>query len=321
MQKKWAVGIDIGASKIEAALIESNGKITHLIREDTDVSGGAKAVALQVDQMVKALQRETPLKISGVGIGLPGQIDLDGKTLLFAHNLNWKNVNFIELLRLPYPIFLENDVRAATLGESSYGEGVGRKNFICLFLGTGIGGGIISNGNLIRGAFNCAGELGHMTVNFNGPLCTCGNRGCVEAYAGGWAIAKSAKQAIKESPAEGKKLLEMVEGKVEDINAQHVSIAAKAGDSLSLKIAQKAAEALSAGAISLMNAFNPECLILGGGLVKGFPQFKEIITTHVQNYAVLVGLPAMPILLSSCTANPALLGAATLVFKANKGLL
>jgi glucokinase len=173
------------------------------------------------------------------------------------------------------PKVITNDVRAITWGEWLHGAGMGVNDLVCLFIGTGIGGGVVCGGRVLTGASNTAGELGHMTVDLHGPPCTCGNRGCLEALAGGWAIARRALQAINDNPAAGKALLKAAGLNQpiwpKDVNAKVVTDAARAGDPLAHLLVDEITQALIAGAVGLVNASNPSCLILGGGVLEGLP--------------------------------------------------
>ena len=167
---------------------------------------------------------------------------------------------------LGVPTVVINDVRAATWAEWKYGAGKGVKDLVCIMIGTGIGGGIVNDGKLFIGSSNSAGELGHFPIQLNGPKCTCGNFGCLEALAAGWALAKHAKEAIRQNPNEETAIRELVNGNLEAITAREVIQAALQGDPLGVRIVEKAMEAIVAGCVGYVNALNPERLILAGGL-------------------------------------------------------
>ena len=180
----------------------------------------------------------------------------------------WRDVPLRDMVRERYGVdaFLVNDASAAALGEHRFGAGRGVSHLVLLTLGTGIGGGIIINGEMYGGACGSAGEIGHMVIDVNGPECACGNRGCLEALASGTAVARDAIRRIRQG--EKSSLVEMVGGKIEDITAEKVGAAARNGDSLALDVLAQAANYLGVGMANLVNIFNPEMIVLGGGMAK-----------------------------------------------------
>ncbi len=309
---KWVIGIDLGGTKIEGATVELSGKIDQCLHIETNVKGGPEVIAAQIFGLIDKLSKKAPGKIEGIGVGIPGQIDPSHRTVIFAPNLYWKNVPFHNILskQTSYPVFIDNDVRNATRGEIHFGEGQSVKNFVSLLLGTGIGGGIVLNGSLMTGTTNSAGELGHIVVKYGGSLCSCGNRGCLEAYASGWAIAKAATLAVEKSPENGAELLRLANGHL--ITAELVFEAFRRNDRIAKKVVQEATRALIAGAVSIVNAWNPERLIIGGGLLKGFPHFLEAVDAGVRKQALTSALSNLQVIHSQCPMSPALLGAASL---------
>lgn len=315
MQQKWSIGVDLGGTKIEAALVNSQGHIEKKLRVLTDVAAGPEGIAKQIIKLTKELERGAPSKFCGIGIGVPGQIEADTQMVRFAPNLKWKNVDLKKQLstKTDLPIFLDNDVRVATRGEWLFGAGKGINNFVALFLGTGIGGGIVANGQLMTGCTNSAGELGHMTVLMGGPLCTCGNRGCLEALAGGWGIAKQAQEMVQKDVKKGTRLLNLVNGNLDKITAVEVSKALNVQDPIAVEVTKQAVAALIAGCTTIVNGLNPELLIFGGGLLKGFPQFLPEVDRGVREHALSAALPKLKIVASSLE-NASLLGSASLAF-------
>lgn len=297
-----AIGIDIGGTKIELGRVDKNGQILSHLRLKTDVNG-PQAVEKQVVEAVHELLKSSENPPVGIGIGFPGQIDAKTGMVYFAPNLSWHNVPFQENLKkaLHLPIKITNDVRAITWGEWIYGAGKGSNDLICLFVGTGIGSGIVSGGRLLSGHTNAFGEVGHMTIDLHGPLCTCGNIGCLEAFAGGYAITKWAREAAAADPVRGACLLESAGGKIASITTETVVKAFRQHDPLAIMIVDRVKNALVAGCTSLVNAFNPQRLILGGGVIDGLPELIPLIDAGIRTFA-----------LKSCTRSlevvPALLG-------------
>jgi len=198
-----------------------------------------------------------------------GAIDSDKGVITLSPNLpGWRDVPLGDIVRERYrvDVFLVNDASAAALGEHRFGAGRGVSNLILLTLGTGIGGGIIINGEMYLGACGSAAEIGHMVIDVNGPECGCGNRGCLETLASGTAVARDAVRRINQG--EKSSLVAMVGGKIEDITAEKVGTAARKGDSLALDVLSRAGTYLGVGLANLVNIFNPEMIVLGGGMAE-----------------------------------------------------
>src|SRR5450759_741372 len=267
-QEPWAIGVDLGGTKVEVAVVDAGGKILQRLKQPTNVETGPDRIMAAIAGMVRQLQDQGPqTPPAGVGVGVAGQITAATGVVRFAPNLNWREVPFRDRLQtaLKLPVVVTNDVRAATWGEWRHGAGQGAEDLICLVIGTGIGGGVVSGGRIIEGCTNTAGELGHITTDLNGPPCTCGHRGCLEALAGGWAIARRAREDIRDAPAAGKAFLQAAGLKEpvapEHVNATVVAAAARADDPLARLLVDEVARALIAGTVSLVNAFNPCRLI------------------------------------------------------------
>jgi glucokinase len=200
-------------------------------------------------------------------------------------------------------------------GEWLHGAGQGCDDLICLFVGTGVGGGIVSGGHMLSGCSNTAGELGHIPVDLNGPDCHCGNHGCLEAHAGGWAIARRAREAIARDPEAGARLLQMAGGQPDDVTARIVAQAAHQGDPLAQKLVDEVAEALIAGAVGLVNAFNPCRLILGGGVMEGLPELLDRIDQGLRQRALAAARDPLRVLPAQLHNDAGVVGAAALALR------
>lgn len=273
----WTIGVDIGGTKIEVACVDSSGRILTKRKYPTHVESGYQAIINTLAEVVKELNQEFDTPPLAMGVGVAGQVTAKRGEVTFAPNLKWHNVPFQTDLEkaLQLKVFVLNDVRAATWGEWRHGAGAEHKDLVCLFIGTGIGGGVVSGGQLLTGSNNCAGELGHMTVDLNGPECTCGNRGCLEALVSGWALAREAKKAVSNYPKESKMLLELANGNPDALAAYHLVQAALKEDPLSKEIIENAVDALVSGCVGIVNGLNPSRLILGGGLGGAIPELPE----------------------------------------------
>jgi glucokinase len=313
------MGVDLGGTKVEVARVHAAGTLIERLRRPTDVKDGVDAVEDEIVAAVRELEERAGSSPAGIGIGVAGQIEQDSGIVRFAPNLEWHDVplqsDLSRALRLP--VVVANDVRAATWGEWLHGAGQGCDDLICLFIGTGIGGGIVSGGQMLSGCSNTAGELGHIPIDLHGPECHCGNRGCLEAHAGGWAIARRAREAIAGKPEAGARLLEMAGGRPDDVTAQIVAEAAHQGDPLAQKLVDEVAEALIAGATGLVNAFNPCRLILGGGVMEGMPELLDRIDGGVRQRALAAARDPLQVLPAQLHNDAGVVGAAALALRAN----
>lgn len=256
----FAIGIDIGGTNTRIGLVKENGALLQVKHIPTDLT-------LPPELFLKILIHEAHpfLKdTSAIGIGIAGQTD--GNHLYFAPNLGWKNIDIGDIVAqlAQRPVIVENDVRAALAAEAVCGAGRGCENILMLALGTGLGGAAITNGTLLRGSRGAACEIGHLCIDFNGRTCTCGGRGCLEAYVGGWAI----KKASGGKPPE------------------QVFSEAKNGNENCQKIINEVIVALGAGIASLLNLLNPERVIYTGGVFEGHPEIIPSVQAEVQKQAL-----------------------------------
>lgn len=308
---KWAIGVDIGGTKIAIASIDEKGNILQQIVVKTDIQGGQTAVVNQIIAAVHELRKTVQNRPIGIGVGMAGQIEADSGVVRFAPNLYWHDTPLKSLLEnaLEVPVVIINDVRAGTWGEWQHGAGKGCEDIVCLFVGTGIGGGIVSAGKMLIGNSNTAGELGHITIDLQGRECTCGNRGCLEAIAGGWAIAERAREAIGKNPKEGAALLKLSEGDLKNLTAKMVIEQAHVGDPLANRIMDETVEALIAGSVSIVNGINPKRLIFGGGIIKGMPEMVTRIEKGVRQRALLAACKSLEVLPSKLGPESGVIGA------------
>jgi len=221
-----------------------------------------------IDRLLSA-ENIDPSQLHSISIAAAGAIDPERGLVTSSPNLpGWRDVPLRDILNKRYKVntVLINDANAEALGEHQLGAGKGVDNLILLTIGTGIGGGIIINDRLYTGASGSAGEIGHITIDVNGPKCSCGNIGCWETLASGRAMAREAKDRIR--GGEGSILTEMVKGEIEEITTEKIGLAAGEGDSLALEVISRAATYLGIGMVNLVNTFNPELIIVGGGVAK-----------------------------------------------------
>jgi glucokinase len=264
------LGVDLGGSKILTAVVNSRGEMLSSDESTTPVTEGREVVIQSILESAQRALEQANVDISGltaVGIGAPGLLNPETGMLFTSPNLSgWRDVPLRDIMqeRLGKRTFLINDANAAALGEFYFGAARGVRNFIYITLSTGIGGGIIIDGKIYGGAIGAAGEVGHMTIDDEGPVCNCGNRGCWETLASGTALAREARQRIKEGVRTS--ILEYAEGDVEKVTAQVIHNAAEQGDSLAKELIAQTGYYVGVGLTNLINIFNPELIVIGGGL-------------------------------------------------------
>ncbi len=248
-----------------------------------------------------------------LGIGVAGQIEKDTGVVLFSPNLNWQHVPIGKRLEdaLSIPATVTNDVRAATYGEWLYGAGQRVDDLVCLFIGTGVGGGAIIGGKLLEGHSNSAGEFGHMTIVKNGRKCHCPNSGCLEAYVGGWAIAERAQELVCDAREASQTLLALA-GSTNKITAATVTEAYNLGDPLAQRIVQETAQFLAAGVVAIVNALNPYLFILGGGVIQGIPAYVSLIDRLVHSNALEAAANELHLVKAALGNKAGVIGAAAL---------
>ena len=309
------LAVDIGGTKIIAAVFSTDGQLLAKDVYPTLAGAGVSAVIERIFTAIDRLLSQNITEISQldcIGIAVAGAIDSNRGLVTASPNLpGWLDVPLRYIVQDRYQVdaFLVNDASAAALGEHRFGVGRGVSNLILLTLGTGIGGGIVINGEMYCGVCGSAGEIGHMVIDVNGPECACGNRGCLEALASGTAVARDAIRRIGQG--EKSSLVEMAEGEIESITAETVGTAARNGDSLALDVLSQAANYLGVGMVNLVNIFNPEMIVLGGGMAnlgelfidsakqvvaeRAFPisaQAVRIVTAQLGNEAGVYGAAA-----------------------------
>ncbi len=269
MGKSLVIGVDLGGTKIATAAADLGGSLLSKVIKPTCPERGQDAViGTIVDSIKEAVGSAgaSMADIKSIGIGSPGPVDLEAGTVIFAPNLMWHDVPIVQMLQeiLALPVYLENDANVAGLGEYRFGAGKGSKNMVYITVSTGVGGGLILNGKIHGGSFGMAGEVGHMTIVNDGPLCGCGNQGCLEALAAGPAIARKARACILHG--DDTIIRDMAGGCVENITAKTVGEAAAAGDILAKEIIDKTGEYLGIGVANLINVINPDTVVIGGGV-------------------------------------------------------
>lgn len=317
------LAVDLGGTKIFTALVTVNGRILAQKRILTLADEKPPLVINRLLSTVDALLSKKnidPSQLAGISIAAAGGIDLKKGLVTSSPNLpGWHDVPLRDMVKRKYGVdtFLLNDASAAALGEHRFGAGRGVNNLVLLTIGTGVGSGIIIDGRLYNGPSGTAGEIGHMTVDVSGPTCFCGNIGCLERFASGTAMAEEARRRIGQR--EKSSLVEMAAGKIESITATDIGVAAASGDRLSLEVISWAANYLGVGLVNIVNIFNPEMIIIGGGVASLGDLLLEPARQIVKERAFSLSVRTVRIVTARLGNEAGVYGAAAFAFE-QKGL-
>ena len=276
--KKYSIGIDLGGTKILIALVNrETGEVSAYVKKKTKKDKGPKNIIKKMLDGIEELLEESGVskdEISSIGVGAAGQVDRVNGILIGAPNLDCYDLNIKQYIEEHFniPVFLGNDVEIAAIGEMKFGAAKDYDDFVCVFVGTGVGSSIVKKGSIIYGATGTAGEIGHVIVDLNGRPCACGAHGCLEAYASRSAIERRIEGALRK----GRKscILDYLEGG-KSITSGMIQKAIERDDELVIQCVTEAAEYLSGGLASVINFVNPKLIVLGGGLIEAVDFFYQ----------------------------------------------
>jgi glucokinase len=311
------IAVDLGGTNVRVATVNLEGKILHKITFATESSRGRGWVTENILSKIQEVMGRFPeeeFEIIGGGFGIPGAIELERGIVTQSPNLpalDGFDIRSWLQGRLRMPIFIENDANAFTLGEGWLGAANGVKEFCCLTLGTGVGGGIFLNGDIWHGAEGKAGEIGHMTIDVDGPPCQCGNRGCLEAFTSASAIRRMAIEGIRGN--EKTDLVERCGGEFEAITSKMVYESAKGGDPLSRGIFQQMGTYLGVGLANLANLLNVELMVIGGQVSDAWDLFIDHARRELEQRALGSMGKRVKVERARCGGDAGVLGAAYLV--------
>ncbi len=315
----FVIGVNIGGlGRMVTVLSDLDGHVR--ARSSTEL-GTAEPATQVIDKIVAAAhqvihdaQVERPL-VRGIGVAVPGLVDVASGTLTYSANLGWQDVPIGTPVSaaLQLPVYVENNARAMAFGESWCGAGRDYEDIVCINVGVGIGAGIVLGGKLYRGRGATAGEIGHTTITEDGPLCRCGNRGCLEALAAGPAIARRAALAMRRGVQTS--IGALVGGNPELVTAEVVSQAAQAGDHLAIRLLEEAGSYLGVGVANLINLLNPDIVIIGGGVAQAGEVFLSAVRSAVAARALRPAAAATPIVPAALGLDAGSVGAATLLLE------
>jgi glucokinase len=317
--------VDLGGTKILAGVYDSRMKLRSVHKMTTKPARGYDVVVERIARCVRDALDEGDIslkQIRGVGIGAPGAVHPEAGEVVFAPNLKWRNAPLRKDLEryLGVPVFVENDCTVCTIGVHAVEFGGAPRNMVGIFLGTGIGGGLILNGELYTGSHRTAGELGHMVLQVGGPRCGCGNKGCFEALASRSSIFRRLEQEVKDG---AKTLLTdfLKEGeRISQLKSGDLRKALRRGDKLVSRVIEDAAEYTGIAVANLMNIFNPELVVLGGGVMDALEdQILGIIVATARDYAMTGTDKGVEIVASRLGDHAGITGAAVLAFKGVTG--
>lgn len=313
---KYAIGVDLGGTKILAGLINlETGSVVEVFKKKTRTEEGFENIIQRVIESIQRILEKTNLKkseITSIGIGAAGQVNRKEGILISAPNLDCYDVKFRKILEKEFgiPVFLGNDVEVATIGEMTYGAGRGCRDFVCVFIGTGIGSGIVHDGSVYHGATGTAGEIGHIVLQPNGRMCGCGSHGCLEAYASRTAIAKRFSALIKKG--EKTILAPYYEDPAFKLRSKYIKEAVDQDDELMINCLTEAANYLSLGLASVVNFYNPEKIILGGGLIEAVDFYFDLISKNVRINCLPLPANSLEVVKTQLGDNSGIVGAAVM---------
>ncbi|RFU66792.1 ROK family protein [Peribacillus saganii] len=283
MMEKWLMGVDLGGTTTKLAFISVYGEIQHKWEIPTDISNNGKNITTDIAKAIDSKLEDlgqTKSKLLGIGMGAPGPVNGSTGMIYEAVNLGWKNYPLKDLLEVEtsLPAVVENDANIAALGEMWKGAGNGAKDLVCVTLGTGVGGGVIANGELVQGISGAAGEIGHITsVIDNGYPCNCGKTGCLETIASATGIVRLMNEALKSF--EGTTILP------ESFTSKDIFDSAAKGDKLSQAVIDQVAQLLGVALANLANVLNPEKIVIGGGVSKAGETLLKPVRKQFEKFA------------------------------------
>ncbi|WP_409251352.1 ROK family glucokinase [Bacillus sp. SCS-153A] len=318
MADKWLVGVDLGGTTTKLAFISLYGEIVHKWEIPTDTSENGKNIivdiAKSIDHHLEELG-EPKDKLKGIGMGAPGPVDMESGIIYEAVNLGWeKNTPLKDLLEVEtgLPCVIDNDANCAALGEMWKGAGNGAKDIVAVTLGTGVGGGVITNGDIVHGVRGAAGEIGHITVVPEGGFqCNCGKTGCLETVASATGVVRLALKALDESE-ESSSLRSIVESDG-IISAKQIFDEARNGDVLAVSIVDQLAFYLGLALANLGNALNPDKIVLGGGVSKAGEVLLNPVDKYFNSFAFPTVASSTAISIATLGNDAGVIGAAWLV--------
>ena len=315
---KYAIGVDLGGTNIKLGIVTNTGRLIKKISIRTEAEKGPKKIIGNIVAGIHGLTAKSRYEIEGIGIGCPGVVTPGKGIVENPPNLpGWNRVNIgkIILKEFQKPVFVDNDANAAAIGELIFGSGKKYKSFIMITLGTGVGGGIVINKKIYHGDFGAAGEIGHISIDFNGPKCNCGSYGCIEAYAGNLYLRERVRTELKKHPES--KIWKLINNDLSKVSPRIVQAAAETGDAFGKSVINELGVHLGSAFASLVNVLDISVFIIGGGIAGfGKPLFDSIKRT-ISGRVMAPIRPRVRVLPAKLKNDAGIKGASALVFHHN----
>jgi glucokinase len=314
LNRDLVCAVDLGGTYLRTAIIDANGEIRFRLKQRTPATDDPQEVLAAIIAAARKCDEHSQAEGQSVGtisVVVPGTVNIVAGTVTRIPNV--PSLDSFELATvlsdaLKRPVMLENDANAAAVGEMWLGAARGHRTVVCVTLGTGVGSGIILDGELWHGANDSAGEIGHTSIEpFNGPPCSCGSRGCLEVYASATAIVRMASEALTDHPSS-------VLNATDNLTAEKIFAAGKDGDALALEVFQRVGDYLGVGLANVINILNPEMIVIGGGVANGWELFEDHMHQRILEYAFRLPAAEAKIVPAECGDDAGLLGAARLSF-------
>ena len=319
---KYAMGVDLGGTNIKLGIVSNKGKLVKKNSIKTQADKGRDVVIENIKKGIQELLKSKSTKkykIDGIGIGCPGVVTPGKGIVEDPPNLpGWEKVNIGKIVHKEFKknVFVDNDANAAAIGELIFGSGKKYKSFIMITLGTGVGGGIIINKKIYHGDFGAAGEIGHISIDYNGPKCNCGSYGCIEAYSGNHYLSERVRDKLKKHPES--KLWEVINDDLSEVSPRKIQDAAEKGDDFSIHVIEELGVHLGSAFTSLCNVLDISVFIIGGGIAGfGKPLFDSIKRT-ISRRVMSPIRPRVRVLPAKLKNDAGIKGASALVFHQSK---
>ena len=308
-----SIGVDVGGTKIAAGVVDEDGNVITRVQKDSPAND-RDAILATIIEVALDLKLAHP-EATTVGIGAAGFVSSDRNTMASGTNLDWTGVKIGDVVSegVGLPVVVENDANAAGWAEARFGAGAGKANVLVVTLGTGVGGAVVIDGHLVRGAAGFAAEIGHISIVPDGRPCGCGLRGCLERYASGTALGVNGWELAKFRPAYAARIIELSGGDQNKISGKAVTAAAREGDPAALECYERRGDALGQGLADLAAVLDPEVIVLTGGLTEAGDILLTPVTKAFDQYLTArTRRPQIPVLISASGQDAGLVGAADL---------
>lgn len=314
-KQKYAIGVDLGGTSIKLGIVSETGKLIKKTSVKTEAEKGPTKVIEKIVQGIYELTEKSKYIIDGIGIGCPGVVTPGKGIVENPPNLpGWNKVNIGKIISKEFkkPVIVDNDANAAAIGELTFGSGKNFNSFIMITLGTGVGGGIVIDKKIYHGDFGAAGEIGHISIDYNGPKCNCGSYGCIEAYAGNQYLKERVREQLNNRPES--KMWKLIENDLSKVSPRNIQEAAESGDAFAKSVIEELGFQLGSAFTSLCNVLDISVFIIGGGIAGfGKPLFNSIKKTIAKRVMAPIR-PRVKVLPAKLKNDAGIKGASALVF-------